>query len=83
MSKLAEKACEKKVLRPYNQNQMMITKLIVYGYTDKIFSCHRISKAAHENMTYIWLSGRNTIDFMSINRLWSERMKDVIFQVFA
>ena len=29
MSKLVEKACEKKVFRPYNQSQMMITKLIV------------------------------------------------------
>lgn len=129
MSKLGERVHDKKVFRPYNQDQLMIpmsmdfmipknhvvrvvndaidkmnlepllakypgggrssfnpvmmTKLIVYAYTDKIFSCRRISKAARENIMYMWLCGGNTPDFMSINRFRSERMKDVILNVFA
>ncbi len=129
MSKAGEKVHDKKVFRPYDQNQLMIpmsmdflipenhvvrvvngaidkmnlepllakypgggrssynpvmmTKLIVYAYTDKIFSCRRISKAARENIMYMWLCGGNTPDFMSINRFRSERMKDVILEVFS
>ena len=62
---------------------IMMTKLVVYAYTDKIFSCRRISKAARENIMYMWLCGGNTPDFMSINRFRSERMKDVILEVFS
>ncbi len=64
-------------------NPIMMTKLIVYAYTDKIFACRRISKAARENIMYMWLCGGNTPDFMSINRFRSERMKDVILEVFS
>ena len=43
-----------------NYNPVMMTKLVVYAYTDKAFSCRRISKAARENIMYMWLCGGNT-----------------------
>ncbi|HBP65732.1 MAG TPA: IS1182 family transposase [Desulfosporosinus sp.] len=64
-------------------NPVMMTKLLVYAYTDKIFSCRRIAKAARENIMYMWLCGGNKPDFMAVNRFRSERMKDTILEVFA
>jgi Transposase and inactivated derivatives len=64
-------------------NPVMMTKLLVYAYTDKIYSCRRIAKAARENIMYMWLCGGNQPDFMAVNRFRSERMKDVIIEVFA
>jgi len=129
MSRAGEKVHNKKVFKPYNQNQLMIPmsfemlipknhqvrvvnsaidkmninplllkypgggrssfnpimmlKLVVYAYTDRIFSSRRIGKAARENVMYMWLCGGNTPDFMTINRFRSERMKDIIIDVFA
>lgn len=62
---------------------VMMTKLLVYAYTDKIFSCRRIAKAARENIMYMWLCGGNQPDFMAVNRFRGERMKDIILEVFA
>lgn len=64
-------------------NPVMMLKLLIYAYTDKIFSCRRIAKAARENIMYMWLCGGNTPDFMAINRFRSERLKDIILDVFA
>jgi transposase len=62
---------------------VMMTKLLVYAYTDRVFSCRRIAKAARENIMYMWLCGGNKPDFMAINRFRSQRMKEVILDVFA
>lgn len=62
---------------------VMMTKLIVYAYADKIFSSRRIEKAARENIMYLWLCGGNVPDFKTINTFRSERMKDVILDVFS
>ena len=62
---------------------VMMTKLIVYAYTDKIYSSRRMEKAARENIMYMWLCGGNTPDFKTINSFRGERMKDVIEEVFA
>ncbi len=48
-------------------NPVMMMKLLVYAYSDKIFSCRRISKAARENIMYMWLCGGNTPNFMAIS----------------
>lgn len=62
---------------------VMMTKLLVYAYTDRVFSCRRIAKAARENIMYMWLCGGNQPDFMAVNRFRSQRMKEVILDVFA
>lgn len=62
---------------------VMMTKLIVYAYADKIYSSRRIEKAARENIMYMWLCGGNTPDFKTINTFRSERMKDIILDVFS
>jgi transposase len=62
---------------------VMMLKVITYAYVDKIFSSRRIAKACRENVMFMWLTGQQTPDFMTINRFRSERMKDVILEVFA
>lgn len=62
---------------------VMMLKVIIYAYVDKIYSCRKIAKACRENIIYMWLSGKQTPDFMTINRFRSERMKDVILDVFT
>ena len=62
---------------------VMMTKLIVYAYADKIYSSRRIEKAARENIMYMWLCGGNVPDFKTINTFRSERMKDIILDVFS
>lgn len=62
---------------------VMMTKLLVYAYADKNFSSRRIEKATRENIMYMWLCGGNTPDFKTINTFRSERMKDIILDVFS
>ncbi len=61
----------------------MLTKVLVYAYTQRIYSSRQIAKALRENIHFMWLSARQTPDFRTINRFRSERMKDIVEQVFA
>ena len=62
---------------------VMMLKLIIYAYTQKIYSCRRIAKLARENIMAMWLCDNNHPDFKTINTFRSERMKAVILEVFA
>ncbi|GER66791.1 hypothetical protein BpJC4_12620 [Weizmannia acidilactici] len=61
----------------------MMTKIILYAYTEKIYSCRGIEKALRENLPMMWLSAQQTPDFRTINRFHSERMKDMIEPLFT
>ncbi|MGG3311785.1 transposase [Paenibacillus lautus] len=61
----------------------MLTKVIIYAYTQRIYSCRQIAKAVRENVMFTWLAGRQRPDFRTINRFRSERMKDVLEIVFT
>ena len=40
----------------------MLLKVIVYAYTQRVFSSRRIAKELRENVNYMWLSGMNVVD---------------------
>lgn len=61
----------------------MMTKVILYAYTQKIYSCRDIAKSLREHLPMMWLSGQQTPDFRTINRFRSERMKDMIEPLFT
>ena len=61
----------------------MMLKVIVYVYSQKIYSSRRMEKALWENIGFMWLSGRNRPDFHTLNNFRSETMKDVVRKVFA
>ena len=58
----------------------MMTKLIVYAYSDKIYSSRRIEKAARENIMYMWLCRGQAPDFKTINTFRSERCETRFFR---
>jgi len=61
----------------------MLLKVVVYAYADKIYSSRRIAKATRENINFLWLTGNVTLDFMTINRFRSERLKGIIDDIFT
>ena len=61
----------------------MLLKVLVYAYTQRLYSSRRIAKALREDIHFMWLSGGNRPDFRTINGFRSSRLKGVIDQVFA
>ncbi len=61
----------------------MLLKVLVYSYINNTYSSRKIEAALKENIHYMWLSGMNTPDHNTINRFRSDRLKDVLRQVFT
>jgi len=61
----------------------MLTKVIIYAYTQRIYSSRQIAKAICENIMFMWIAGRQRPDFRTINRFRSDRMKTVLETVFT
>lgn len=61
----------------------MMLKVMVYAYSEKIYSSRRIAKALRENVNFMWLSGGNKPDFRTLNRFRGEAMKETVREVFA
>lgn len=61
----------------------MLTKIIVYAYTQRIYSSRQIAKAVREHLPFMWLAARQRPDFRTLNRFRSERMKDVLESIFT
>ena len=61
----------------------MMLKVLVYAYTQRIYSSRQIAKALRENVNFMWMSGGNRPDFRTINDFRGEKMKGVIEEVFT
>ena len=61
---------------------LMMLKVLVYAYTQKIYTARKIAKALRENIYFMWLSGKQTPNFRTINMFRSTIMKDIIDEVF-
>lgn len=61
----------------------MMLKVLVYAYTQRIYSSRQIAKALRENVNFMWLSGGNRPDFRTLNGFRGDRMKGIIGEVFA
>ena len=61
----------------------MLLKVLVYAYINNTYSSRKIEAALKENIHYMWLSGMNTPDHNTINRFRSERLKEVLRQIFT
>lgn len=62
---------------------VMMLKVIIYAYADKIYSSRKIAKATRENINFMWLTGNVQLDFMTINRFRSERLQGIIDKIFT
>ncbi len=54
---------------------LMMLKVFVYAYSVGIFSSRKIAKALRENIYFMWLSGRQTPDFRTINKFRNTKLK--------
>lgn len=59
----------------------MMLKVMIYSFTQKIYSSRQIAKALRENINFMWIAGGNKPDFRTINRFRLD-MKDIIEDVF-
>lgn len=62
---------------------LMLLKVIIYAYIERIYSVRRIAKALRENLYFMWLSGMNQPDFRTINNFRSGRLKPCIDEIFV
>ena len=65
---------------PYHPKMML--KVIVYAYMNNIYSCRKIEKLLSRDIHFIWLSGYEKPDFITINR-FRNRVKDEINKIFT
>lgn len=61
----------------------MMLKVMVYAYTQKIYTSRKIAKALRENIQFMWISGGNRPDFRTINRFRGSVMNEVVGEVFT
>ena len=77
------------ILKKYNGggcssfHPRMLLKVLVYGYINNTYSSRKIEAALKENIHFMWISGMSTPDHNTINRFRSERLKDVLREVFT
>lgn len=60
----------------------MMLKVILYAYMNNIYSCRRIEKLLLRDIHFIWLSGYQKPDFVTINR-FRNRVKEEINNIFT
>jgi len=65
---------------PAYHPQMML-KVMIYSYSQKLYSSRQIAKALRENINFMWIAGGNKPDFRTINRFRLD-IKDIIEDIF-
>ena len=61
----------------------MLLKVLVYGYLSNVYSSRKLEAAVCENIHFMWLAGMQRPDHNTINRFRSERLKEVVREVFS
>lgn len=61
----------------------MLLKVLVYSYLSNVYSSRKMESALKENIHFMWLSGMNKPDHNTLNRFRSERLKNVLKEIFA
>lgn len=60
----------------------MLLKILLYAYCLKIYTGRKIANALRSDITFMWLSGKSTPNFNTINSFRRSRLKDTIENVF-
>lgn len=61
----------------------LMLKVLIYGYLTNTYSSRKIEDALHQNVHFMWLSGMQYPDHNTINRFRSDKLKDVLKEVFG
>ena len=62
---------------------IMLLKVLIYAYTQKVYSSRQMAKQVRENVVYMWLAGGNKPDFRTINNFRSSHLKECIQDIFG
>lgn len=60
----------------------MMLKVILYGYSQKVYSCRSIEKLLQENIPAMWLAAMQQPDFRTLNDFRGVRMKAFMDELF-
>ncbi|WP_082673094.1 IS1182 family transposase [Paenibacillus senegalimassiliensis] len=60
----------------------MMLKAILYGYSQKVYSCRGIEKLLRENLPAMWLTAMQQPDFRTLNEFRGVRMKALMDELF-
>lgn len=66
---------------PYHPRMML--KVLLYAYSQKIYSSRKIAKALRQHVGFMWLAAMATPSHCTVNRFRSEYFKDTLGKVFA
>jgi len=61
----------------------MMLKVMVYAYSQRVYTSRKIAKALRENIQFMWIAGGNKPDFRTINRFRGSVMNEVVGEVFT
>jgi transposase len=61
----------------------MLLKVMVYGYLSNIYSSRKLEAVLKENIHFMWHSGMSTPDHHTINRFRSERLRNILKDIFV
>ena len=61
----------------------MLLKVLMFGYLSNIYSSRRMEAAVKDNIHFMWLSRMLQPDHHTINRFRSERLRNILKEVFA
>jgi transposase/IS5 family transposase len=62
---------------------VMMTKLFVYGYMNRVCSSRMLAKAARENVMFMWLAGGQKPDFRTLNDFRGKMLKETMEEIFV
>jgi len=60
----------------------MLLKVLLYGYSTKVYTGRRIARALRSDIHFMFLAGWNKPDFRTINNFRSSKAKEVINELF-
>ncbi len=61
----------------------LMLKVLIYGYLTNTYSSRKMEDALRQNVHFMWLSGMQYPDHNTINRFRSDRLKEVLKEVFS
>lgn len=61
----------------------MLLKVLVYSYLRNIYSSRKMEEMTRENIHMMWLSAMSHPDHHTLNRFRSERLKEVLREIFG
>ncbi|WP_066303887.1 transposase [Bacillus sp. FJAT-29814] len=60
----------------------MMVKVLLYAYSQKVYSCREIAKLLEENIPAMWLAAMQKPDYRTINRFRTHQMAELLPSLF-